>query len=182
MVRLDKIYTKGGDGGETGLGDGSRVSKAHPRIAGLGAVDETNCAIGIARTLAEGATDAMLGRIQNDLFDLGADLSAPQGERERLRIVETQVIRLEHEIDAMNAQLAPLTSFILPGGTALAAHLHMARAIARRAEGAIVALTAMEDINPWAMRYANRLSDHLFVMARTANGGHDVLWVPGHNR
>jgi cob(I)alamin adenosyltransferase len=185
MVKLDKIYTRGGDSGETGLGDGSRVSKASLRIAAIGAVDETNSAIGVARVVADGEMDAMLARIQNDLFDLGADLSAPQDGRKasvRLRIAEAQVARLEGEIDAMNANLSPLTSFILPGGTALAAHLHLARAIARRAEAAIVALAADEKINDAAIRYANRLSDHLFVMARAANGGDDVLWVPGENR
>jgi cob(I)alamin adenosyltransferase len=185
MVRLDKIYTRGGDGGETGLGDGSRVSKAGARIAAMGAVDEANSAIGVARVVADGDIDAMLARIQNDLFDLGADLSAPQDGRKadgRLRVAAAQVERLEQEIDAMNDGLAPLTSFILPGGTALAAHLHLARAIARRAEAAIVALSQAEDINPATIRYANRLSDHLFVMARVANGGDDVLWVPGENR
>ena len=185
MVRLDKIYTRGGDSGETGLGDGSRVSKADARITAIGAVDEANCAIGVARVVADGDFDAMLGRIQNDLFDLGADLSAPEDGRKaegRLRMADAQVTRLEAEIDAVNESLAPLTSFILPGGTALAAHLHLARAIARRAEAAIVALAADAAINPAAIRYANRLSDHLFVMARAANGGEDVLWVPGENR
>ena len=187
MVRLTKIYTKTGDSGETGLGDGSRISKASLRIAAIGAVDEANSAIGIARLNAEGGTDAMLARIQNDLFDLGADLSAPEDGRKaegRLRTASAQVERLEREIDAMNETLAPLTSFILPGGTALAAHLHLARAITRRAEAAIVALAAQEEINDAAVHYANRLSDHLFVMARTANNGgeSDVLWVPGKNR
>jgi cob(I)alamin adenosyltransferase len=187
MVVLSKIYTKTGDSGETGLGDGSRVSKASLRIAAIGAVDETNSAIGIARLDTDGDADAMLARIQNDLFDLGADLSAPEDGRKaegRLRVSGAQVERLEREIDAMNAALSPLTSFVLPGGTALAAHLHLARAIARRAEAAIVALAAREKINDAAVRYANRLSDHLFVMARTANDGGrgDVLWVPGGNR
>ena len=187
MVTLSKIYTKTGDSGETGLGDGSRVSKASLRITAIGAVDEGNSAIGVARLDAEGDMDAMLSRIQNDLFDLGADLSAPEDGRKaegRLRISGAQVERLEREIDAMNEKLAPLTSFVLPGGTALAAHLHLARAIARRAEAAMVALTAEEKINEAALRYANRLSDHLFVTARTANAGGmgDVLWVPGANR
>lgn len=187
MVRLTKIYTKTGDSGETGLGDGSRISKASLRIAAIGAVDEANSAIGIARLNAEGGTDAMLARIQNDLFDLGADLSAPEDGRKaegRLRVSAAQVERLEREIDAMNESLAPLTSFILPGGAALAAHLHLARAITRRAEAAIVALAAQEEINDAAVHYANRLSDHLFVMARTANDGgkDDVLWIPGANR
>lgn len=191
MVTLNKIYTKTGDSGETGLGDGSRISKASLRIAAIGAVDETNSAIGIARLDADGDTDAMLARIQNDLFDLGADLCAPEDgrkapssdQRGRLRISAAQVEQLEREIDAMNESLAPLTSFILPGGTPLAAHLHLARAIARRAEAAIVALASQEKINDAAVRYANRLSDHLFVMARTANKGMgDVLWMPGGNR
>ena len=187
MVTLNKIYTKTGDSGQTGLGDGSRVSKAGWRVAAMGAVDECNCAIGIARLDAAGDADAMLARIQNDLFDLGADLCVPEDGRKaegRLRIVEAQVERLEHEIDAMNETLAPLTSFVLPGGTALAAHLHLARAIARRAETAMVALAEHEEINPAALHYANRLSDHLFVMARTANNGGmgDVLWSPGATR
>jgi cob(I)alamin adenosyltransferase len=187
MVTLSKIYTKTGDLGETGLGDGSRISKTSQRITAIGAVDEANSAIGIARLDAEDEMDAMLARIQNDLFDLGADLSAPEDGRKaegRLRISGAPVERLEREIDAMNATLSPLTSFVLPGGTALAAHLHLARAIARRVECAIVELSAKEQINPEALRYANRLSDHLFVMARTANnqGMGDVLWVPGANR
>jgi len=187
MVVLNKIYTKTGDSGETGLGDGSRISKASLRVTAIGAVDETNSAIGIARLDAEGDMDAMLSRIQNDLFDLGADLSAPEEGRKaekRLRISDAQVERLEREIDAMNEKLSPLTSFVLPGGTALAAHLHLARAIARRAEAAMVALAAQEKINDAALHYANRLSDHLFVMARMANdaGRGDVLWVPGENR
>jgi cob(I)alamin adenosyltransferase len=193
MVRLSKIYTKTGDLGETGLGDGRRISKASLRIAAIGAVDEANSAIGIARCHAaasngrEGDSDTMLARIQNDLFDLGADLCAPEDGRKaegRLRVCEAQVERLEREIDAMNETLAPLTSFVLPGGTALAAHLHLARAIARRAETAMVALAEKEEINGSAVRYINRLSDHLFVMARTANkdGMGDVLWVPGENR
>jgi len=187
MVRLTRIYTKTGDSGETGMGDSSRISKASLRVTAIGAVDETNAAIGIARLDAEGDQDAMLARIQNDLFDLGADLSAPEDGRKaegRLRIVETQVERLEREIDAMNETLAPLTSFILPGGTALAAHLHLARTIARRAEIGMVALAEKEQINPAALRYINRLSDHLFVLARAANndGMGDVLWVPGRNR
>ena len=187
MVRLTRIYTKTGDSGETGMGDGSRISKASQRVITIGAVDETNAAIGIARLDTEGDSDAMLARIQNDLFDLGADLSVPEDGRKaegRLRIVEAQVERLEREIDAMNETLAPLTSFILPGGTALAANLHLARTIARRAEAAMVTLAQKEQINPAALRYINRLSDHLFVLARAANNGGmgDVLWVPGGSR
>jgi cob(I)alamin adenosyltransferase len=187
MVTLNRIYTKTGDSGETGLGDGSRISKATLRISAIGAVDEVNSAVGIARLHAEDEMDTMLARIQNDLFDLGADLSVPEDGRKaegRLRISGTQVERLEREIDAMNENLSPLTSFILPGGTALAAHLHLARAIARRAEIAMVALAAAENINDAALRYINRVSDHLFVLARTANkdGMGDVLWKPGDNR
>lgn len=187
MVRLTRIYTKTGDSGETGLGDGSRISKASLRVIAIGAVDETNAAIGIARLDAEGDSDAMLARLQNDLFDLGADLCVPEDGRKsegRLRVVEAQVERLEREIDMMNERLEPLTSFILPGGTALAARLHLARTIARRAEIAMVALAEKDKINPAALRYINRLSDHLFVLARTANkdGMGDVLWRPGENR
>jgi cob(I)alamin adenosyltransferase len=191
MVTLNRIYTKTGDSGQTGLGDGSRIAKTSPRITAIGAVDETNAAIGIARLDSAGEMDAMLARIQNDLFDLGADLcvpeegrKAPTSGRGRLRIAPAQVERLEREIDTMNADLAPLTSFVLPGGTALAAHLHLARTIARRAECALVALAASEKLNPAALSYINRLSDHLFVMARAANDGGmgDVLWVPGENR
>jgi cob(I)alamin adenosyltransferase len=187
MVTLSKIYNRTGDLGETGLGDGSRISKASVRVAAIGTVDETNAAIGIARLDSEGEMDAMLARIQNDLFDLGADLCAPEEGRKaegRLRIAESQVERLEREMDGMNTQLSPLTSFILPGGTALAARLHLARTIARRAECAMVALAAEEKLNAAALRYINRLSDHLFVMARAANntGMGDVLWVPGENR
>jgi cob(I)alamin adenosyltransferase len=187
MVTLSKIYTKTGDGGETALGDGSRLPKYALRVTAMGAVDETNSAIGIARLETEGDMDAMLSRIQNDLFDLGADLCAPENGRKaegRLRINGAQVERLEHEIDVMNANLTPLRSFVLPGGTALAAHLHLARAIARRAETLIAELAAKEPVNPAALQYANRLSDHLFVMARSANneGMGDVLWVPGENR
>ncbi|HVV28171.1 MAG TPA: cob(I)yrinic acid a,c-diamide adenosyltransferase [Rhizomicrobium sp.] len=192
MVTLSKIYTRGGDLGETSLGDGSRVAKWSLRVAAIGAVDEANSAIGVARLDAAGETDAMLSRIQNDLFDLGADLSVPEeGNTEnpckagpRLRVSGAQVERLEREIDAMNERLSPLSSFVLPGGTALAARLHLARAIARRAERLIAELAARENVNSAALRYANRLSDHLFVMARTANDGGmgDVLWTPGANR
>jgi cob(I)alamin adenosyltransferase len=184
VVKLNKIYTKTGDSGETGLTDASRVGKSSPRIEAIGAVDETSSAIGVARLDTEGDTDAMLARIQHDLFDLGADLSMPGEGPGDLRIVPVQVERLEREIDAMNEGLSPLTSFVLPGGTALAAHLHLARAIARRAERAIVTLAAKEKVNSALLQYINRLSDHLFVMARAANdqGMGDVLWVPGKNR
>lgn len=186
MVQLTRIYTKGGDKGTTSLGSGKRVPKHDPRVAAYGTVDEANAAIGIARLHAEGALDAMLARIQNDLFDLGADLCRPEVEANEtaLRIVEAQVERLEREIDAMNAKLKPLNSFVLPGGTAAAAYLHQARTIVRRAEREMTALAENAPVNPAAIRYVNRLSDHLFVAARAANdwGALDVLWQPGANR
>ena len=186
MVQLTRIYTRGGDQGETSLGSGRRVPKHDPRVAAYGTVDEANSAVGLARLHTRDGTDAdaMLARIQNDLFDLGADLCTPEGEERRggaLRIAEEQVRRLEREIDAMNGELEPLQSFILPGGTAAAAHLHFARAVARRAERLITTLAAREPVNPHGIRYINRLSDHLFVLARTLNDGgrSDVLWRPG---
>jgi cob(I)alamin adenosyltransferase len=187
MVRLTRIYTRGGDAGETSLGDGSRVPKHRLRVAAYGTVDEANAAIGIARLHADTAADEMLGRIQNDLFDLGADLCTPEDGRRAagaLRITAPQVERLEREIDAMNAGLRPLDSFILPGGTAAAAHLHLARTITRRAERLVSELAAGEPVNPEALKYLNRLSDHLFVLGRRVNddGARDVLWRPGANR
>jgi cob(I)alamin adenosyltransferase len=187
MVTLNRIYTKTGDKGDTALGDGMRRPKHDLRIQAFGTVDETNAAIGVARLHASGEVDAMLMRIQNDLFDLGADLCVPETAKRaegRLRIAEAQVERLEREIDAMNAELAPLTSFVLPGGSPAAAHLHLARAIARRAERLMVELAAAEPLNEAALRYMNRLSDHLFVASRFVNnkGAKDVLWVPGGNR
>lgn len=185
MVVLNRIYTKTGDKGTTALGDGTRLPKHALRIAAYGTVDETNAALGLARLHASGTLDEMLARIQNDLFDLGADLCVPETTKRnegRLRITEAQVERLEREIDAMNAELAPLTSFVLPGGTHAAAHLHMARTISRRAERLIVELSEKEPLGEAVLKYINRLSDHLFVAARYANGGTDVLWVPGENR
>ncbi len=187
MVTLNRIYTKTGDKGETALGDGTRIAKHSLRIAAYGTVDESNAAIGLARLHTSGDLDAMLARIQNDLFDLGADLCVPETARrteDRLRVSDTQVERLEREIDSMNEQLSPLTSFVLPGGTPAAAHLHLARVVVRRAERLIVELSQAETINPAAVRYANRLSDHLFVASRFANdkGKRDVLWSPGANR
>jgi cob(I)alamin adenosyltransferase len=188
MVKLTRIYTRGGDRGETSLGDGKRVAKHSRRIAAVGTVDEANAAIGIARLHTSGETDAMLARIQNDLFDLGADLcrpkDPPKSKGPALRIIQAQVDRLEREVDAMNAGLAPLNSFVLPGGSAAAAQLHLARTIARRAEREMTALAARETLNPIAIKYINRLSDHLFVLARVLNdnGAKDVLWVPGANR
>ncbi|MGO1304685.1 MAG: cob(I)yrinic acid a,c-diamide adenosyltransferase [Sphingomonas parapaucimobilis] len=184
MVKLTKIYTRTGDEGTTGLVDGSRRSKAEPRMVAIGEVDEANSAIGVALLSVEGPLAAQLTMIQNDLFDLGADLATPGEIEGALRIVPEQVARLEAEIDAMNASLSPLTSFILPGGSAASAHLHLARAIARRAERAAVALAEQEAINPPALAYLNRLSDWLFVAARTMNqsGASDVLWIPGGAR
>ena len=186
MVRLTRIYTKSGDKGTTALGTGKRVAKHDSRVEAYGTVDETNAAIGIARLHTKGDADEMLARIQNDLFDLGADLCAPGGDapKERLRIIEAQVERLEHEIDRMNAELAPLNSFVLPGGSAASPYLHLARTIARRAERDITRLAESEPVNPAAIRYINRLSDHLFVLARFLNdkGAKDVLWKPGANR
>jgi cob(I)alamin adenosyltransferase len=187
MVRLTRIYTRGGDGGETSLGDGSRVPKHALRVAAYGTVDEANAAIGIARLHGDTKTDDMLGRIQNDLFDLGADLCTPEDGRRAagaLRIAAAQVERLEREIDGMNASLRPLDSFILPGGTAAAAYLHLARTVTRRAERLVSQLAGIESVNPEALKYLNRLSDHLFVLGRQLNdgGARDILWSPGANR
>ncbi len=190
MVKLTRIYTRGGDKGETSLGDGARVAKHDPRVAAYGTVDEVNATIGLARLHAAGALDDILARVQNDLFDLGADLCRPEsgdegaGGRAPLRVSEAQVVRLEAEIDAVNAHLEPLESFLLPGGTPAAAALHLARTVARRAEREITALADAETVNPQAVRYINRLSDLLFVLARHANddGAKDVLWEPGANR
>jgi cob(I)alamin adenosyltransferase len=187
VVRLTRIYTRGGDRGETSLADGARVKKSATRVAAYGTVEEANAAIGLARLHVEGEEDAMLARIQNDLFDLGADLATPEGGRKSegaLRILAAQVARLEHEIDAMNRSLAPLESFILPGGSAAAAALHLARTIVRRAERVSCELAQSEAVNPEALKYLNRLSDHLFVLARRLNdnGARDHLWLAGANR
>ncbi|SDO61152.1 cob(I)yrinic acid a,c-diamide adenosyltransferase [Afipia sp. GAS231] len=190
MVILNRIYTKTGDDGTTALGSGERRPKFDLRIAAYGTVDETNAAIGVVRLHLAGAPelDKMLGLIQNDLFDLGADLAVPQrdGKAERLRVVSSQVERLERDIDDLNANLAPLTSFILPGGTPAAAYLHLARTICRRAERIVVELAAnpAEPVSEAAIQYINRLSDFLFVAGRAVNdnGAGDVLWVPGQNR
>ncbi|MGH1370318.1 MAG: cob(I)yrinic acid a,c-diamide adenosyltransferase [Maritimibacter sp.] len=192
MVVLNKLYTRTGDGGDTALGDMSRTPKHSPRVASYGTVDELNAALGVARLHAQGEVDTALSRVQNDLFDLGADLCRPNMAADNdagypvLRMVDAQVERLETEIDDMTAVLAPLKSFILPGGTALAAHLHVARTTARRAERKATELMAHEpdDVNKVAVKYLNRLSDWLFAAARMANegGNADVLWVPGANR
>jgi len=186
MVKLNKIYTRTGDDGETGLVNGQRVSKHAKRPAAFGEVDEVNSVIGLARLHAEASFDEMLARVQNDLFDLGADLATPEMDDEKmaLRITAAQTDRLEAEIDEMNSHLQPLTSFILPGGSALSAWLHLARTVARRAERRMTELATEEVVNEHAMRYINRLSDHLFVMARLMNdkGTSDILWVPGEHR
>lgn len=190
MVVLNKIYTKTGDAGETALGNGARVAKHALRVTAYGTSDELNSFLGVARLEASGDFDLALSRIQNDLFDLGADLCRPDMEQDAeaeyppLRMVQSQVDRLESEIDKMNADLDPLRSFILPGGSKLAAHLHVCRTVSRRAERLSVELATMEAINPSAVKYLNRLSDWFFVAARVANNGgkDDVLWVPGANR
>jgi cob(I)alamin adenosyltransferase len=190
MVVLNRIYTRTGDDGSTALGSGERRPKYDLRVAAYGSVDETNSAIGVVRVHLADATelDAMLGRIQNDLFDLGADLAVPQrdGKAERLRMLSSQVERLERDIDTLNAELSPLTSFVLPGGTPEAAYLHLARTICRRAERTMVELAARpeEPVNEAGIQYMNRLSDFLFVASRFQNnkGAADVLWVPGQNR
>ena len=215
MVRIDRVVTRGGDGGETSLGDGARLRKDTARIEAIGAVDEANAAIGVLRACLRSGTrpaalvtdapaadaadragppaadtaerpaadtaDAALARIQNDLFDLGADLAVPGEAGARLRMTDGPVLRLESEVAAMNAALPPLTSFILPGGTAAAAAAHLARTVVRRAERAAVRLAAAEAVTAAAIRYLNRLSDHLFVLGRVLNdnGAADVLWVPG---
>jgi cob(I)alamin adenosyltransferase len=189
MVFLSRIYTKAGDGGETGLGDGSRVPKDAPRVAAYGEVDELNSVLGLVTANCPDCPEAALLRgIQNDLFDVGADLCIPQTEgeevRQALRVVPAQYERLERAIDRLNEGLQPLRSFVLPGGAPAAAWLHLARTVCRRAERAVVALTHVEKVNPHALVYLNRLSDFLFVLARVANDGGkgDVLWEPGANR
>lgn len=193
MVKLNKIYTRTGDRGTTGLVDGSRIAKSDPLIRAIGDVDEANSSVGLACTVLDPASDAaaMLGRIQNELFDLGADLATPadpetgfEPSAMMLRIIASQVSRLEEEMDAMNADLPNLSSFILPGGSEAAARVHLARAVTRRAERAAVAAGADRMLNPLALAYLNRLSDHLFTLARMLNGGAsgDILWKPGATR
>jgi cob(I)alamin adenosyltransferase len=190
MVVLNKIYTKTGDAGETALGNGSRVAKHSLRVTSYGTVDETNATVGLARLHADGDVDAQLAMIQNDLFDLGADLCRPDMEKDAdaeyppLRMSNAQVERLEAEIDAMTQKVEPLRSFILPGGSPLAAHMHLCRTVSRRAERLTVELATMESVNPAAVKYLNRLSDWFFQASRIANesGKDDVLWVPGANR
>ena len=186
MVKLDVITTRGGDGGETSLGDGARVRKDALRVEAYGTVDESNACLGLLRLHlgADAEADAMVARIQNDLFDLGADLCVPGDGPDRLRITDAQCARLEQEVAAMNAAIPPLRSFVLPGGSPGAAHAHLARTVTRRAERLVVALAATETVNPAALRYLNRLSDHLFVLSRLLNdnGAGDVTWQPGATR
>ena len=189
MVKLDKIYTRGGDHGETSLGNGARVAKSSARVSAYGDVDEANAVLGIVRLHLQGPDDAVLARIQNDLFDIGADLCVPiedAPEYPPLRVTQAQVDWLEAQIDRMNAELAPLSSFVLPGGTPAAAFLHQARCVVRRAERLVVALLSAPDekVNRLVLAYLNRLSDLLFVMSRYVNGKGegDVLWVPGASR
>lgn len=188
MVVLNRIYTRTGDDGTSALATGERRPKSDTRFEAIGTIDEVNAHVGLARVHADALGEeiaAMLARIQNDLFDLGADLATPDKARgERLRIATTQVERLEREIDALNARLLPLTSFVLPGGSPAAANLHLCRTVTRRAERLAVALAARENVNPEALHYINRLSDFFFVAARVANndGASDVLWEPGKNR
>ncbi|MEM7546413.1 MAG: cob(I)yrinic acid a,c-diamide adenosyltransferase [Pseudomonadota bacterium] len=190
MVVLNRIYTRTGDDGGTALGNGQRVAKYSARVSAYGTSDETNAVVGLARLHATGEMDEALARIQNDLFDLGADLCRPDMEKDAeaeykpLRVTDAQVERLEAEIDAMNANLSPLRSFVLPGGSALAAHLHQCRTVSRRAERLTTELATLEEVNQAALKYLNRLSDWFFVASRVANsnGADDVLWVPGANR
>lgn len=185
-IRIDRVVTRGGDGGQTSLGDGTRVDKDALRIAAIGSVDEANAALGILRlaTAGQAQLDAMVAAIQNDLFDIGADLCVPGTAGERLRVTDAICLRLEQEISAMTARLPPLTSFILPGGSQGAAYAHLARTIMRRAEREVVALARAETVNPLIIPALNRMSDHLFVLGRVLNddGTRDVTWVPGANR
>ncbi len=185
MIRIDRVVTRGGDTGQTSLGDGTRLSKDALRVEAYGTVDEVNSVIGVLRaTGTDDATDLALGRVQNDLFDVGADLCVPGEAGDRLRLTDAPSLALEAELATMNAALAPLKSFVLPGGSLAAAHAHVARTVTRRAERLVVALAAAETVNPAVIRYLNRLSDYLFVLARhlNAKSGGDVDWVPGANR
>ena len=186
MIRIDRVVTRGGDGGQTSLGDGARVGKDALRVEAYGTVDEANAALGLLRLHLAGdaEADAMVARMQNDLFDVGADLCVPGEAGERLRVTDAPCLRLEAEAAAMNAAIAPLTSFVLPGGSPGAAHAHLARTVVRRAERRVVQLARGEAVNPAVVRLLNRMSDHLFVLSRrlNANGAADVVWVPGANR
>ena len=184
MIRIDRVVTRGGDGGETSLGDGTRVPKDALRVSTYGTVDEANACIGLVRLHCADdlEADAMLARAQNDLFDVGADQGVPGEAGDRLRITDAPTLRLEAEVAAMNAVLPSLTSFVLPGGTPAAAHAHLARTVVRRAERLVAQLAREDVVNPAVLRFLNRLSDHLFVLGRRLNAGRDVTWVPGANR
>ncbi len=181
VVRIDRVVTRGGDGGQTSLGDGTRVGKDHRRVEAYGTVDEANATLGILRlhSHADSVADAMLARMQNDLFDIGADLCVPGEDGERLRVPPGMAARLEAEVAEVNAGLPPLTSFVLPGGTPAAAYAHLARTVVRRAERRVVRLAQDEAVNPEVVRVLNRMSDLLFVLGRRLNAGGDVLWIPG---
>ncbi len=183
-IRIDRVITRGGDTGETSLGDGARVPKDALRVEAYGTVDEANATIGLLRLHASAEADAMLARVQNDLFDVGSDLCVPGAAGDRLRLTDAPSLRLEAEVAAMNATLPALDSFILPGGSPAAAHAHLARTVVRRAERLVVALAREETVNPAVIRFLNRLSDHLFVLGRVLNqnGAADVKWIPGANR
>ena len=183
-IRIDRVITRGGDTGQTSLGDGTRVPKDALRVEAYGTVDEANATIGLLRLHASAEADAMLARIQNDLFDVGSDLCVPGAAGDRLRLTDAPSLRLEAEVAAMNATLPALDSFILPGGSPAAAHAHLARTVVRRAERLVVALARDETVNPAVIRFLNRLSDHLFVLGRVLNqnGAADVKWIPGANR
>jgi cob(I)alamin adenosyltransferase len=183
-IRIDRVVTRGGDGGQTSLGDGTRVPKDALRVEAYGTVDEANATIGLLRQHTSGESDAMLARIQNDLFDVGSDLCVPGEAGDRLRLTDAPSSRLEAEIATMNASLPPLDSFVLPGGSAAAAHAHLARTVVRRAERLVVSLAREDAVNPAVVRFLNRLSDHLFILGRVLNenGAADVKWVPGANR
>jgi cob(I)alamin adenosyltransferase len=183
-IRIDRVVTRGGDGGQTSLGDGTRVPKDALRVEAYGTVDEANATIGLLRQHTSGESDAMLARIQNDLFDVGSDLCVPGEAGDRLRLTDAPSSRLEAEIATMNASLPSLDSFVLPGGSAAAAHAHLARTVVRRAERLVVSLAREDAVNPAVVRFLNRLSDHLFILGRVLNenGAADVKWVPGANR
>jgi cob(I)alamin adenosyltransferase len=183
-IRIDRVVTRGGDGGQTSLGDGTRVPKDALRVEAYGTVDEANATIGLLRLHTSADADAMLARVQNDLFDVGSDLCVPGEAGDRLRLTDAPSSRLEAEIATMNASLPPLDSFVLPGGSAAAAHAHLARTVVRRAERLVVSLAREDAVNPAVIRFLNRLSDHLFILGRVLNenGAADVKWVPGANR
>ena len=181
-IRIDRVVTRGGDGGETSLGDGARVPKDSLRVEAYGTVDEANATLGLLRLHTRGEVDDMLARIQNDLFDVGADLCVPGAAGDRLRLTDAPCARLDTETASLNAELPPLASFVLPAGAPGAAHAHLARTVVRRAERLVVRLSHVEEVNPAIVRLLNRLSDFLFVLSRHLNAGRDITWTPGANR